>query len=178
MPPITPPRGPSGPPRRSLLAGVLGAGAAASLLSACSEDSASAARGAEKPEATEDRLRERSARESRDLLLRYDATLAAHPALAALLGPLRAETALHAEAFGTARSTGSPPATPPAPPAGTAPVVPRGGKKALTALADAERHTADRRTGSLTDASPGLARLLASVAASGAVHAYLLTEDA
>ncbi|HCA85132.1 MAG TPA: hypothetical protein DEQ61_06350, partial [Streptomyces sp.] len=113
MPPTTPPRAPSGPPRRSLLAGVLGAGAAASLLSACSEDSASAAREAEKPEATEDRLRERSARESRELLLRYDATIAAHPALAAVLGPLRAETALHAKAFAPPRSTGSPPASPP-----------------------------------------------------------------
>ncbi|MEV5380867.1 hypothetical protein AB0L26_33645 [Streptomyces nondiastaticus] len=50
-------------------------------------------------------------------------------------------------------------------------------KAALAALADAERRTADSRTKDLASASPELARLLASVAAAGAAHAYLLGSD-
>ncbi|MBQ0984390.1 hypothetical protein KBZ10_07620 [Streptomyces sp. F63] len=200
MPPTTPSRALSGPRRRSLLAGALAAGPGALLLSACSGDGA--AREGGKPDAEDRRLRERSARDSRHLLLRYEATIATHPDLAELLVPLRAETALHAAAFeaGDGRSAspsapprsgvpgpdgpGVPPAAPsPAPspdaPAGreaAAPEVPRQAAKALKALAEAERRTADARTGALSRAEPELARLLASVAASGAAHAYLLTE--
>ncbi len=50
-------------------------------------------------------------------------------------------------------------------------------RKALTTLATAERRTADAHTAALATASPELARLLASVAASGAAHAYLLTQS-
>ncbi|MET9417309.1 hypothetical protein ABZY03_24610 [Streptomyces klenkii] len=50
-------------------------------------------------------------------------------------------------------------------------------KAALAALADAERRTADNRTKALGSAPPELARLLASVAAAGAAHAYLLGSD-
>lgn len=49
-------------------------------------------------------------------------------------------------------------------------------KDALAELAAAERTLADRRTKALLDVPGELARLLASVAAAGAVHAYLLTE--
>ncbi|WP_367130995.1 MULTISPECIES: hypothetical protein [Streptomyces] len=55
--------------------------------------------------------------------------------------------------------------------------VPDDEKAALAALADAERRTADNRTKALGSASPELARLLASVAAAGAAHAYLLGSD-
>ncbi len=48
--------------------------------------------------------------------------------------------------------------------------------RALGTLADAERRTADARMRALVDAPPELARLLASVAAAGSAHAYLLTE--
>ncbi|MCI0385176.1 hypothetical protein [Streptomyces sp. CNQ085] len=48
--------------------------------------------------------------------------------------------------------------------------------RALAALADAERTAADALTRALDGAPPELARLLASVAAAGAVHVYLLTE--
>ncbi|WP_394342159.1 hypothetical protein [Streptomyces spongiicola] len=43
-------------------------------------------------------------------------------------------------------------------------------------LAAAERRTADGHAAALSAAPPEYARLLASVAAAGAVHAYLLTE--
>jgi hypothetical protein len=54
--------------------------------------------------------------------------------------------------------------------------VPVGEQDALAALAEAERRTAEVRTKTLTGAAPELARLLASVAAAGAAHAYLLAE--
>ena len=44
-------------------------------------------------------------------------------------------------------------------------------------LAAAERSLSDRRTAALLRAPGELARLLASVAAAGAAHVYLLTED-
>lgn len=50
-------------------------------------------------------------------------------------------------------------------------------KQARADLAAAERRTADARAAALVSAPPELARLLASVAAAGAAHAYLLTED-
>ena len=48
----------------------------------------------------------------------------------------------------------------------------------LAELASAERALADRRTKALEEVPGELARLLASVAAAGAVHVYLLTEGA
>ncbi|ARE74242.1 hypothetical protein B6R96_10085 [Streptomyces sp. Sge12] len=50
-------------------------------------------------------------------------------------------------------------------------------EEALTALADAERSLSESRTIDLAGAPAELARLLASVAACGAVHAYLLTSN-
>ncbi len=47
--------------------------------------------------------------------------------------------------------------------------------EALTALADAERSLSEARTIDLAGAPGELARMLASVAACGAVHVYLLT---
>ncbi|MFJ9739833.1 hypothetical protein [Streptomyces sp. NPDC101166] len=61
-----------------------------------------------------------------------------------------------------------------APPA--SPAVPANEKDALAALAAAERTLADDRVAALAGLPGELARLLASVAAAGAAHAYLLTE--
>ncbi|NJQ02240.1 hypothetical protein [Streptomyces zingiberis] len=206
MPPTTPPRAPAGPRRRSLLAGVpalFAAAPAAALATACSDGDAAA----EAARARADRrLRARSARDSRALLERYDATLAAHPGLAGLLTPLRAETDRHVRAFtergeggeggasgdtgrdGEPRGTREPPGSPDGPrpepsaggPSGSPGTagVPAERDAALAALARAERRAADARTRALVTADPELARLLASVAAAGAAHAYLLTEAA
>ncbi len=161
--------------RRTLLAGAALGGAA--LLTGCSSDDG--------PDRGEDssaaeRLRERSARDSTALLARYDATLAAHPALAERLRPLRSEVARHARAFTEHRAAPSPSGTPAKGRAheAAAPAVPHDEKAARSALAEAERKLADVRTQELLAAPPELARLLASVAASGAAHAYLLAEPA
>ncbi|WP_405745111.1 hypothetical protein OG422_23185 [Streptomyces sp. NBC_01525] len=199
--------------RTTLLAGA--ALGAAPLLTGCSDDSGPPRA---RQTAAAERLRAAAAGDSTRLLARYDATLAAHPALGPRLGPLRAEVARHAEAFGArpAGGSGAPsptdgpesPAGPSAPGASGKPDasegsdaspkaeapgkaaaskkpaagsaasgsgVPGDEKAARAALADAERRLADARARTLRTAPPDLARLLASVAAAGAAHAYLLT---
>ncbi|MET9295877.1 hypothetical protein [Streptomyces sp. NPDC003077] len=167
--------------RTTVLAGAALAGAA--VLAGCSDDAGERRGTGSEDNAAADRLRDRAARDSAALLAHYDATLAAHPALAPRLKPLRAEVAAHVGAFGGSANA-SPSASArqpsgrarPAPsPSASAPTVPEDAAKARAALADAERRTADARTAALADAPPELARLLASVAAAGAAHAYLLT---
>ncbi|WP_326700142.1 hypothetical protein OG909_24380 [Streptomyces sp. NBC_01754] len=108
-----------------------------------------------------------AARTSHALLTRYAEVAAAHPAAEAGLAPLRAAVEEHARAFAKAVPAPAPPTASPAP--GDA-------RAALKSLAAEERRVADDRARTLLDAEPELARLLASVAAAGAVHAYLLTE--
>ncbi|MEU9970651.1 hypothetical protein [Streptomyces malaysiensis] len=162
--------------RRSLLlgGGVLGVVA---LLSGCSDDS-EPRRDAGGEEAVA-LLRARGARDSTALLARYDATVDTHPALQKRLAPLREETARHAAVFTAKGRSASPSATASrSPSAGgrRVPEVSKDEKRALSALAQAERQIADTRTAALATAPPELARLLASVAACGAAHVYLLTQ--
>lgn len=182
------PRARSGPRRRSLFA----VASTALFVTGCSA-------GSEKPDPTvgsrpsqAERVRARAADDSGKLAERYDAVIAAHAGLAPRLRPLREEVARHAKAFGsTTTSTASqeaagPQASPDAPgapsPSGAqrsaSPTVsgPATAKDALAGLAAAEREIADRRLEELLDAPPELARLLASVAAAGAAHVYLLTK--
>ncbi|GHC89135.1 hypothetical protein [Streptomyces flavofungini] len=157
-----------GPRRRSLLTGAAAA-AGTTLLAGCS--GAGGSDGDGRPSA-DDRLRTRAARDSAGLLRQYDAVLAAHAPLAARLRPLRAEVVRHEKAFAPAPEPSASRSPSPAPVS-----VPDGEKDALRFLAAAERELADRRDKQLLDAPAELARLLASVAAAGAAHAYLLTED-
>ncbi|MEV6194192.1 hypothetical protein AB0M19_17550 [Streptomyces sp. NPDC051920] len=62
--------------------------------------------------------------------------------------------------------------------AAASPGVPARPKDALADLASAELKLADERTRALVDVPGELARLLASVAAAGAAHAFLLTKAA
>ncbi|MFD9521569.1 hypothetical protein [Streptomyces sp. NPDC059979] len=176
---------PSRPSRRSLLAGAAGA-AGAALLTGCSDDGPN---GADAAIPLERRMREAAVRDSARLLERYDATAAAHPALAARLAPLRAAVTAHAAALSPdpagspapSRSV-SPSASPSggtgaAGPAASAGPVPPKAADALTALADAERSLSEARTIDLAGAPGELARMLASVAACGAVHVHLLTSN-
>ena len=180
----------AGPPRRSMLAGALstlgplGALAALGTTTGCSQDreSADAAHAAR----TEDRLRQAAAKQSGELLKRYEATLAAHAGLADRLRPLRATTVRHAEALGgkdAARRRGGSGASGEQEKDSNgkgskdAAAVPGDEKAALAALGEAERRTAEEREAALAGAPPELARLLASLAAAGAVHAYLLGAD-
>ncbi|MEU7420891.1 hypothetical protein [Streptomyces antibioticus] len=188
MPFPLPPRAPSGLPRRRTL---LASAAGAALLAGCSSgprDSGGSGKEEESaggsPSVTE-RARARAARESHALVERYDAVLAAHPALTERLTPLRAEVVRHMEAFGgtpTASPTPSSAAPSSAMPSSSAPSpsssAPVSAKEAIAALAAAERTLADSRAAALLDVPGELARLLASVAAAGAAHAYLLTEGA
>ncbi|MFJ8810145.1 hypothetical protein [Streptomyces sp. NPDC102490] len=179
------PRPPLGPGRRSLLASAAGA----ALLVGCSGGSGSGGPGAD-PSAVE-RARARAARDSEELAARYAAVIAVHPGLAERLGPLRAEVVRHVAAFGGVRA-GSPSASASASgtasgaapsvsaraagPADDSGAVPADEKGALALLVRAERKLADRRARALLDVPGELARLLASVAAAGAAHVFVLTE--
>ncbi|GHH96345.1 hypothetical protein [Streptomyces capillispiralis] len=166
------PRARSGPRRRSLLA----VAPAALLVAGCSAGSGtSGASGGSRPSAA-DRERARAARDSRALAERYDAVVAAHPKLAERLRPLRAEVVRHAQAFEDEGKESPSPSASVSPSASPAAVVPAKEKDALAELAAAEREIADRRAKALLAAPGELARLLASVAAAGAAHVYLLTE--
>lgn len=182
MPYPPPSRHPSGPRRRTLLASVAGA----ALLVGCTSRPDESDGGTSGSPSLAEKARARAARDSEDLVGRYDAVLAAHPVLAPVVGPLRAEALRHAAAFGPGPSAGSPTpsgtptggtASPSASPSASV-SVPANERDALTELAAAERALADRRAKALLDVPGELARLLASVAAAGAVHAYLLTEGA
>ncbi|MER7399051.1 hypothetical protein ABT381_26485 [Streptomyces sp. NPDC000151] len=164
--------------RRSILLTGAALGSAA-LLTGCAEQSAASD---DMDSAAGRALLGRAARDSGALLARYDATLTAHPALEKRVRPLRDQVAAHITAFDAPEATGTPSGTPSATasPSRTpgkqprAPKVPASARQALAALADAERDTADRRTAALVGAPPEVARLLASVAAAGAAHAYVL----
>ena len=173
MPYPPPPRVPSGPRRRSLLASAAGG----ALLVGCSDGTGSSEKGTAGSPSVVERARVRAARDSRGIVERYDAVLAAHPGLAERVGPLRAEAMRHVEAFGETVTTASPSASSSASPSPSA-TAPATEKDALAQLAAAERALADRRAKALLDVPGELARLLASVAAAGAAHAYLLTEAA
>ncbi|GAA3583190.1 hypothetical protein [Streptomyces osmaniensis] len=182
MPYPPPSRHPSGPRRRTLLASVAGA----ALLVGCTSRPDESDGGTSGSPSLAEKARARAARDSEDLVGRYDAVLAAHPVLAPVVGPLRAESLRHAAAFGPGPSAGSPTpsgtptggtASPSASPSASV-SVPTNERDALADLAAAERALADRRAKALLDVPGELARLLASVAAAGAVHAYLLTEAA
>ncbi|MGW3096431.1 hypothetical protein ACWDCC_23730 [Streptomyces sp. NPDC001102] len=173
MPYPPPSRIPAGTRRRSLLASAAGA----ALLAGCSGGSQDSGSTGGSPSVVE-KARARAARDSAGLVERYDAAIAAFPGLAEHLAPLRAEVVRHTEAFGGVRKT-TRKASPTAPPSPSAPPsAPADEKDALTGLADAERALSDRRTAALLEVPGELARLMASVAAAGAVHAYLLAEGA
>ncbi|MFI8325423.1 hypothetical protein [Streptomyces sp. NPDC085529] len=178
--------------RRAVL--VAGASAAAAALTGCTSDGAgprrpsaaeeAAAREAERVARAEAALRRRAVTASRTLLERYDATLAAHPALHARVHPLRTSAAAHVTALGEgdrpapASPSGTPAAATASGSAAPARAVPADPKVALRELAGAARAASDAHTAELLAAPPEYARLLASVAAAGAAHAYLLTEGA
>ncbi|MFC8015872.1 hypothetical protein [Streptomyces cinereoruber] len=187
--------------RRALLAA--GAAAGATALVGCTSSGGegprrpgAAEREAERVARAEAALRARSVAVARGLLERYDAVLAAHPALAPRLTPLRRSVAAHVGALGevgtggegvgegvtgalkpaaASASASARPTTAPSP--APVPVAADPGT-ALRELAAAERAASDGHTDALLAAPPEYARLLASVAASGAVHVHLLTEGA
>lgn len=165
----------TGTTRRGALTAT-GALALGAVLTGCGGDDEDA-RGKQPAQATakaEKALREKAVRDGALLLARYDLVAEAHPATAAGLVPLRAAVAEHGKALAPPRAKGEPKGDK-APPAPAGPVS-ADPKAAVRELAAAERRRADAHTEALLTAGPELARLLASVAAAAAAHAYLLTE--
>lgn len=187
-PPATPvardPHLPHSPSRRRVLQGglVLGGGV---LLAGCGlfEDGG-LLRGDDEPDPDVVALRAALADED-ELLAAYDATLAAHPALAPTLQPLRAEHAEHrrvvldrlgddAEAEPQAADTPPGEASPEPAPGPSGPVVPAEPGAAVTELSRREDDAARGRRRSALSVSAPLAPLLGSVAASEASHPLVL----
>lgn len=180
------------PRRRSLLTGALAAAGGATV----SVGGASGCSGGDSVDAEQSaaarQLRDTAARQSEALLSRYERTAVAHDGLAERLKPLREAVARHVSALrDTERASDSPsPSSSPSSPdasesdgaasdtsaPGPAPKIPKEREAALTALASEEKRLAAHRTKVLAGAPPELARLLASLAAAGAAHAYLLGE--
>lgn len=171
---------------------------AGGLLTACSggDDDGADEPGSAAAVRAEKALRVRSTRTSRELLRQYDAVLELHPDQATRLTPLRDSVALHVTALSPPPpkkdESGKPKPSPSESPsasaspdgapvgdvggAGPTPFVPADPGKAVRELAAAERRSADAHAEALVHAPPELARLLASLAAAGAAHAYLLTK--
>ncbi|MFE6763793.1 hypothetical protein [Streptomyces sp. NPDC057689] len=178
---------PTGTTRRGALAAT-GAFAAGAVLAACgsdTDDTAGARKGSAHGSArtaadgtssarTEKALRTSASRTTATLLARYESVLRTHPSTAAGLTPLRDTVRAHLAAVspGKAPAPGTAPSPAPSPATGTAAAP----AAAVKELAAAERTAADTYTALLADAPGELARLLASVAAACAAHAYLLTE--
>ncbi|MEU8435445.1 hypothetical protein AB0F18_21515 [Streptomyces sp. NPDC029216] len=165
-----------------MLAGAAAAAAGSALVSGCSGGGDPA--GADSGIPLERRMRDGAVRDSERLLERYDATTAVHPDLSERLAPLREAVAAHVKALAfTAPKADPKPSRAASPSASPSPSAPASGRaevpakpaEALSALADAERSLSEARTIALAGAPGELARMLASVAACGAVHAYLLT---
>ncbi len=142
---------------------VLQASAVAPLaaLAACSSD------GQTPVTDTDDSVRAQVAASENDLIRRYDATIAAYPAVAARLQPLRDQHAEHMSAVG-----GSDPATDL-----RGLIIPQTQAAAVSELAGAERDAAtSRRTSSVAATSPDLIWNLALIATSESQHAATLAK--
>ncbi|MFD6128212.1 hypothetical protein ACFWF5_02755, partial [Streptomyces diastaticus] len=110
-------------------------------------------------------------------LTHYTALIPPHPSLTGRLAPLREQVATHRDAFTSGPAEEVPPnAAPPAPAPQSTPHAAADADDAVRGLADAAREIAAGRGKDLLEAPGELARLLASAAAAGAAHAYLLTE--
>ncbi|WP_441246047.1 ferritin-like domain-containing protein [Kitasatospora sp. McL0602] len=151
------------PTRRTFLA--LGAFTGALLVSGCTDDSGPAAADHKRPD-PDLPLRTRAVATTDQLLAAYDAAIAGPGAAqAALLTAQRADVAAHRTALATGLPT---PSASPSAPATTSTV------STVAALATAEREAAAARLADLDAASPALAKLLAAVSASDALHAAAL----
>ncbi|MGW4651572.1 ferritin-like domain-containing protein [Kitasatospora sp. NPDC004289] len=159
--------------RRSLLA--LGALTGASLLvCGCTDEDGPAAEQRQREDADRP-VRAKAVADTDRLLAGYDAVAASAGAQAEQVKALRAEVAEHRAVLAAGLSGGGSAApTAQAVPASPAASGGDGAVGSVAQLAAAERTTAQARLAQLAGASPELAKLLAVVAASGAVHAAAL----
>jgi hypothetical protein len=181
-----PARAANRPPRRRVL-GALAAGAAAAVSGCRSGSGGARPRG--RPAASDPDPLLPDLMSERQLLSAYEMTLKAHPRLAPLLRPLRANHVLHvtalekaiAAARGDAPAAGEPsPTVLPSltgratPTPATVPSSAATEAAALAALRTRERAAAAASSASAVRASGSRAALLASIAACAASHAALL----
>lgn len=162
---------PHEPSRRAVLAG-----AGVLALSACTGST-----GVVAPRPTRDqRLTARVVAEIRALAALYAAAAARHPGLQASLAPYAAEHRAHLRALTPLLFTEPAPSASgsrtasPSPSPEPVPAVPATAGATRAALVAAERSAARLRRAQCLAAGPELARLLASISASEAVHAALL----
>jgi Domain of unknown function (DUF4439) len=170
--------------RRSVLAaggGLLGAGALAGLLGGCSDRRAaqppgktSATSPAARPGATaDDRALTRARTTAAHLAVVAEQLAAARKDLAGLLAAVSADHRAHLAALGAPGApTGSPSAA--APPSGSPTRSASSGGPDPTSMIDRERSGAQEALDDVVAISPGLAVLLARIAASRMAHADLL----
>ncbi|MFE4973768.1 ferritin-like domain-containing protein [Kitasatospora sp. NPDC056651] len=162
------------PSRRTVLSlGLL------TTLTACTSGSDEHHTTAEPPRDPDTPARLRAVAATDRLLGAYDELLAAPGARTALLQPLREDTAQHRAALVqgllTASASGSDTPAPTATPAGPAATLAT--LADLAALAALERRSADSHLHDLEEVGPDLARLLAAIAASEALHAAALGDQ-
>ncbi|WP_431678650.1 DUF4439 domain-containing protein [Kitasatospora sp. KL5] len=158
------------PSRRTVLA--LGALTGALLVSGCTEDRRDPDRGRPDPDLP---LRRRAVAATDALLASYDAVLAGPGTdRADTLHDLRADVEEHRAALAAGLPPAAPSGSAPASGSATASGPAAAPAASVAELAAAERRTAAARLADLETASPDLARLLAAVSASGALHARAL----
>jgi len=165
--------------RRTLLASIVAAAGVSGLSGACtSTQTATRTPDQHDPPPPDPQLDDLA--DEHRLLDSYDATIAAHPDLAARLTPLRAHHADHASALqlvlGSAAggAVPSPAASGPVTLPSSGPTVPASTSAALAALREAEHAAASARARSCVSARSDRAPLLGSIAACEASHEVLL----
>jgi len=147
------------PSRRGVLRAA--AGAPIVLLVACSNDAES------QPTDADDSVRSEVANNEQQLISRYDATIAAYPALASKLTPLRDQHAQHLSAMGTQPASND----------GNSPTVGKTSAAAVAELTAAERRASTERVKSSGQAAGAdLIWNLALIAASESQHAAVLAK--
>ncbi len=181
------------PTRRAVLLG-LATGPAAALV-ACSATGPGPDPSPDASTDADNAIRVRTAASETDLVRLYDATIAAHPSLAARLAPLRTQHAEHLVFIGPyteptpqsrdASASGVPSSSPSVAPSSSPSDVPSSGAvpptpaAALRALVQAERSAAATRVDDCVAASNGdLADMLARIGGSEAQHAAALAAGA
>lgn len=166
------------PTRRTFL--TIGAFAATLLVSGCTDDSHRDGKNSGTAAADADRpVRARAVAATDTLLAAYDGVIAGPGAgQADLLNRLRTEVAAHRAQLAQGLPSSSPSASRLGSGSGSPGASPSAGAPgSVAALAVAERQTATARLADLDGASPALAKLLASVSASNALHATLLGDN-
>lgn len=159
------------PSRRTVLLGLAGAAALATVTSCTSDDSPDGSGPSAAPD-PDLALAAAVLADKLALVALYEATISRFGGQVGRLAPLREDHSAHAQALA---GFAGPTTTPPAGPSPTASTVPADRDRALSALAGAETAAAGRRIGQCETArNTELARLIAAIGGCEAAHAAVL----